>query len=178
MKSQDVKPFSLLSKIMHWLIACIVIPMLALSFFLEDLPNTMQGTAFLIHKSLGLTVLLIMLFRLFWIHYRGRPALPPEMPGWERVFSRTVQYAFYFFLILMPMAGWILSTVSNHIPSYFGLFPLPFPGITANEHLANIMDDAHKIMAWILIGLLFLHVSGALKHHFWNKDQVLKRMWF
>ena len=166
------------SKILHWVIAAIVITMLSLSFFLEDVPTNYQSQAYLLHKSFGLTVLALMILRITWIAHAGRPTLPVTVAHWQKLLSRTVQYSFYVLLILMPLSGWIMSCAANHIPSYFGLFSVPLPAIPLNQALAGWMDQVHSIIAWILIVLVVLHVLGALKHHFIDQDGVLGKMWF
>jgi cytochrome b561 len=178
MKQQGVLSYATTSKILHWLIASIVILMLAFSFFLEDVPKSSQALAYMIHKSCGLTVLALMIPRILWLLHRGRPDLPKTVPRWEKLLSLTVQYSFYICLFAMPLSGWIMSCASDHTPQWFGLIALPFPGITPDQELADWMGEAHEAIAWILIGLLFLHVSGALKHHFLDKDQILRRMSF
>lgn len=129
----------------------------------------------MLHKSIGITILCLMVMRAGWIYHTGKPDLPPAVPRWERYFSRMVQYSLYVLLIAMPLCGWILSIAENRVPSWFGLFAMPLP-IAPNENLASIMDQAHKTIAWILIVLITLHIAGALKHHFFNKDEVLVRM--
>ncbi|MDP1615708.1 MAG: cytochrome b/b6 domain-containing protein, partial [Methylococcales bacterium] len=65
---------------------------------------------------------------------------------------------------------------AGHQPVFFGLFTLPFPGIQPNEAFSDLMFQVHKTIAFIIIGLLCLHIAGAIKHHFWDKDAVLRRM--
>ncbi len=174
-KNKLVSVYSGGSKFFHWLIAVIVIGLLSASFFLEDVPEQYQSTAYLLHKSFGLTVLFLMVMRFFWIHYTGKPELPSSIPKWEKILSQGVQYLFYILLICMPLCGWVMSVAANRVPSYFGLFKLPLP-IEVNKPLAELMEQSHKTIAWILIALLLLHVAGALKHHFIDKDNILKRM--
>jgi len=176
MKTNMILNYSSLTKFFHWFIATLVVLMLSGSFFLEDVPEQFAGTAYMIHKSLGLTVLTLMVLRLLWILHAGRPSLPNTVPKWQRLLSRTVQYSLYLFLILMPLSGWIMSMAANRVPSFFGLFNVPFPGIAPNEDFSKVMVDVHETIAWILIFLLILHVSGAIKHHFIDKDDVLRQM--
>jgi cytochrome b561 len=171
---KDVSEYHLFSKILHWLIALLVLTLLIVGFNLENLPST----AYTLHKSFGLIVLALMISRVLWMRHVGRPTLPETMPIWERLFARGVQHCLYLFLIMMPIAGWIMSTASGHIPEFLGLFPLPCPGISPDKELAELMELVHGTLAWVIIGLLFFHVAGALKHHFWDKDNILKRMWF
>jgi cytochrome b561 len=170
-----VERYSTGSKIIHWTVALIMILMLSLSFFLDDVSKPNQPMAYMIHKSFGLLVLTLMILRLIWISYRGKPNLPLTVPHWQRVLARGVQYSLYFFVIIMPITGWIMSVAANHPPVFFGLFTLPLP-IAPNEDLAGIMANAHEVIAWIIISLLVLHIVGALKHYFVNKDQVLQSM--
>ncbi len=164
------------SRVLHWLIAFVVIGMLAVSFFLDDFPEQYVDLAFTLHKSLGITVFFLMLVRVVWISIAGRPELPYDTPKWEHFLSRFVQYSFYILLIVMPLSGWVMSVAANEIPYYFGLFHFSLPGIEPDKNLAAFMNKTHKTIAWIIIGLLVLHVAGAIKHHFINKDDVLRRM--
>lgn len=175
-KNKDILVYSQGSKWLHWLIALIVIPMLLLSFFIDDLPRVYRSDVIMVHKSLGLTVLVLMIIRLLVILVFGKPHLPASMPKWERVLSRGVQYAFYVLLIAMPLCGWVMSTAANKIPRYFNLFSVPCPGISPNKPLAEWMFTCHTTIGVILIGLATLHVAGALKHYWIDKDNVLQRM--
>ena len=168
--------YSPLSKWFHWIIAMVVIAMLSFSFFLDDMPNQYQPSAYMIHKSLGLTVLFLVFLRLIWIQYTGKPPLPTTVPAWQKFAARMVQYTLYFFLIAMPLSGWLMSVFADKIPIYFGLFPVPFPGAHPDKILSKLMDQSHKTIAWILIVLIVLHVLGAVKHHYIDKDNVLRRM--
>jgi cytochrome b561 len=167
--------YSTVSKTIHWTLALIIILMLSLSFFLGDVAKPNQPLAYMIHKSFGLLVLGLMVVRLFWIYLRGKPPLPMTVPQWQQWLARGVQYFLYFFLFLMPITGLIMSVAADHPPFFFGLFKVSLP-IAPNENLAEFMAGAHEIIAWILIGLLVLHISGAMKHYFVDKDKVLQTM--
>lgn len=168
--------YSSLSKWFHWIIAMVVITMLTLSFFLDDVPAQYQPSAYMIHKSLGLTVLFLVILRFIWIQYAGKPSLPTTVPVWQKFAARAVQYSLYLFLIAMPLSGWLLSVFADKIPIFFGLFRVPFPGAHPDKMLSKLMDQTHKTIAWILISLIVLHILGAMKHHFIDKDNVLRRM--
>ena len=175
-KSKDVLVYAQASKWVHWLIALIVIPMLLLSFFIDNLPSAYKPEVIMVHKSLGLTVLVLMILRIFAILFFGKPPLPTSVPKWERVLSKSVQYAFYGLLIAMPLCGWMMSTAANKITRYFDLFSVPFPGISPSKPLAEWLFTCHTTIGYILIGLALLHVAGALKHFWIDKDKVLQRM--
>lgn len=161
---------------LHWVIALLIIPLVSLSFFLEDLPKIIRPTAIMLHKSCGLTILVLMVVRLIYLFKSGRPTLPATMPRWEVLFARGVQLALYVSVIAMAMVGWIMSMLSNHTPVWFGVISLPLPGIVPNEAWADIFFQSHQIIAWVLIGLIGLHVVGALKHVIIDKDKVMDSM--
>lgn len=176
MGNKAVLKYSSISKLFHWFIALCVIGMLIVGFFLDDVPAPFKGTAYMLHKSTGITILFLMILRFIWIHASGKPALPIATPLWEKILSSFVQYGFYLLLIIMPLSGWIMSVAANKIPIYFGMFEAPLPWIGSNKELSKFMANSHEIIAWILIAFITLHILGAFKHHFINKDNILKRM--
>lgn len=163
------------SKLLHWLIAFIVILMLSVSFFLSSVPQAYKPTAYMIHKSFGLTVLALMVCRVIWMVYRGRPPLPPTVPVWQVMLARSVQYGLYLVLFAMPLTGLIMSVAANKAPVYFGLFTVTLP-IGPDKILAKYMNESHTVIAWIIIALIALHLAGNIKHYFIDKDRVLQRM--
>ena len=176
MVTKSAVKYSSLSKVFHWGIALAVIAMLTIGFFLDDVPTQFKGTAYMLHKSTGITILFLMILRLIFINASGKPALPNAMKLWEKVLSRFVQYSFYLLLLIMPLSGWIMSVAGNKIPVYFGMFKAPLPWIESNKQLAKVMDKTHEVIAWILIAFIVLHILGALKHHFIDKDNILRTM--
>ena len=100
---QKVKGYSKGSKFFHWLVATIVIAMLSVSFFLGDLPEQYQPSAYMIHKSFGLTVLFLVFVLFFWVQYTGKPALAKSVPLWQKILAHIVQYSLYVLLIFMPV---------------------------------------------------------------------------
>jgi cytochrome b561 len=176
MNIRPVEHYSALSKVFHWLIALFVIAMLIGGFFLDDVPEQYKGTVFMLHKSTGITILFLMILRLILIHFTKKPALPTSMKLWEKIVSRLVQYGFYLLLLIMPLSGWIMSVAGNRIPIYFGMFQAPLPWIEVNKYLSKVMNKSHEVIAWILIAFITIHILGALKHHFIDKDTILRSM--
>ncbi len=165
------------SKFFHWLIALLVIVMLSIGFFLGDFPEKLKASAYMLHQSLGISIFFLMWLRIFWLWYTGRPELPVTVPVWQKILARTVQYFLYVFVILMPLSGWIMSTASKYPVNFFGITNFSFPGVGENQSLSELMWQFHSTIALIIIGLLFFHISGAIKHHFIDKDNVVRRMW-
>ncbi len=159
---------------LHWLIAILILGLLASGFIMGELENTaLKYKIFQLHKSFGITVLALSLLRLLWRLLTPVPALPPESKKWEIGLAHTVRLAFYLLMIGMPLVGWLgVSTSPLKIPTVlFGVVPLP--------HLPffqGVPDELHETMAFIMIGLLCLHLGAAAKHHFLLKNDVLLRM--
>lgn len=175
MTNKDVTTYATGSKILHWIIALLVIGMLACGFFLKPLSEFLKST-YMIHKSIGLTILGLMVIRLVWIIRHGKPKLPASVSRMEGFLAHGVQHSMYLLLFLMPLSGWIMSTAADRPPVFFGWVTMPFPGISSNKSLADFMLECHGIIAYLLIGLIALHVAGALKHHLIDKDTILRRM--
>lgn len=164
------------SRFLHWLIALIVITLLIVGFYLDDMPDKFKPMAYMMHKSFGITIIFLMIIRAGWVLITGKPSLPPSVPTWQRFAARSVQYGFYILLIIMPLAGWIMSVAADKIPMYFNLFPFSLPGVAHSKALAKSMFQIHSTVAWLIIALIILHVAGALKHYFIDRDKVLQSM--
>jgi cytochrome b561 len=110
------------------------------------------------------------------------PPPEPSMPGWQKFAASAVHVLFYVLIIAMPLTGWIMASASSDAPTrYFGLVDIRLPGIPAldpatREGLEEGFEQVHANLAWVIIGLLVLHVAGALKHQFVDEDGLLARM--
>ncbi len=170
---------------LHWVIAlsiiCLIVAGLVMS---EDdlLPKALRFQTFQLHKSLGLTVLVLSSVRLFWRLTHTPPPLPPGMKAWEKFAASATHWAFYGLMFALPFSGWALvSTSPWGLPTiWFGLFEWPhLPILSTLENKTEINDlagETHEVLAWIAIALICLHIGAALKHHVINRDDVLTRM--
>jgi len=166
-----------LSKFFHWGIFILVLFMLLSGFFIDSFPKENRPFVMLIHKSTGLLILAVMILRLLWRWINETPSLPEKMAQWEKFLFHIVTILFYITLFLLPITGWMMSTAADKAPLFYGLFVFPMPGIAApNESLAHLCSLIHEKTAFAFLVLLTLHIAGALKHHFINKDNVLRRM--
>jgi cytochrome b561 len=175
MLKNTIDSYGSVTKTLHWLIAVLIIGMLVFGFFLEDIPKPLRGEMIGLHKSIGLTILLLIILRLIWRYINPVPMLPMTVPLWEQIAARLVHLLFYLFLILMPLSGWIMSSLGGHPVLFWGLLNWTLP-VTPNESLGNFFFNVHAVIAWIIIGLLVLHIGAAIKHHFIEKNHVLRRM--
>lgn len=182
--------------VLHWAIAAAILFMLPLGFWMHERAehgdiSAEVFRAFQLHKSIGLTVLALSLVRLAWRLINPPPPLPEHMPGWERILSRATHWAFYALMIGLPLSGWLYVSAGWSIHDqaplpvathWFGLFQVPalFGLNTADEGLRESAAEGaftvHWMLAYAAIGLAVLHVMAALKHHLFDRDEVLAHM--
>lgn len=163
--------------LLHWAIALLLIAQMAMGWRLEQMEGTALFSVMQLHKSVGITILLLTLARLAWRAAHRPPAM--LIHGWERVLAVVVHWGFYALLLALPLSGWLLVSTSR-IPQptmVFGLFEWPhIPGVMRNHGLHEIGEGMHGLLGWVMAALFALHVAGALKHHFLDRDAGLARM--
>lgn len=176
--------YSHVAIVLHWLIAVLIIAMLAAGKFMTSLEETSALRFDLTqwHKSFGLTLLLLSVFRLVWRLTHRPPAPATIRPAWERFAASLTHFLFYFLLLFLPISGWLMVSASPLNISTF-LFDLvrvphlPIASTASNRaELAELFNTFHEYASGILIVLLLLHIAAALRHQFGLKDAVLTRM--
>ena len=164
------------AQLFHWVIAALIVIQFVLARLSLDLPLGVRKLALLArHKSVGMTILMLAILRLAWRLWHRAPPLPPTMRPFERWAARATHTAFYVLLFAMPLTGWMMSSAKNYSVSWFGLFTWPNL-IGKNEHAFNFLRSTHDILSDVLFAIAVLHILAALKHHFWDRDDVLVRM--
>ncbi len=168
--------YTAVAQAFHWLIAALIVTQFTLAYMADDLPIGAHKLALLArHKSFGMTVLMLAILRLLWRLKNRPPELPDHMTPLELKLARATHVAFYVLLFAMPLTGWLMSSAKNYSVSWFGLFTWPNL-IGKNEAAFDLLRATHDTMSFILLSIAVLHILAALKHHFWNKDDVLVRM--
>jgi cytochrome b561 len=168
--------YSAVAQAFHWIIAALIVTQFVLANLAADLPIGAHKLALLArHKSFGMTILMLAVLRLLWRLTNPPPPLPAGMSRLERVLARATHTAFYVLLFAMPLTGLLMSSAKNYSVSWFGLFTWPNL-IAKNETAFDALRTTHDILSGVLFAIAVLHILAALKHHFWNKDDVLSRM--
>jgi cytochrome b561 len=168
--------YGVVAQTFHWVIAALIVTQFVLANLEDDLPIGAHKLALLArHKSFGMTVLMLAILRLLWRLKNPPPELPPGMTPLERRLARATHALFYVLLFAMPITGWMMSSAKNYSVSWFGWFTWPNL-IGKNETAFNVLHSTHEILSDVLFVVAILHILAALKHHFWNKDNVLLRM--
>jgi cytochrome b561 len=164
------------AQLFHWVIVALIITQFVLASMSDALPLGMAKLAVLArHKSVGITILGLAILRLLWRFMNPAPALPDTLKPWERVAAHVTHYGLYVFLFAMPLTGWAMSSARNFPVSWFNLFQLP-DFVAPNRPLYDTLHTVHATLAWLLVATAVVHVGAALKHHFFLKDNVLRRM--
>jgi cytochrome b561 len=174
--SSSPSRYSAMAQGFHWIIAGLIVTQFTLAWMADDLPLGMHKLALLArHKSFGMTVLMLAVLRLLWRLFNRPPELPAGMSKVEAFLAKSTHILFYILLFAMPLTGWLMSSAKNYSVSWFGRFTWP-DLIGKNERAFELLKTTHQTLSWLLFSLAILHILAALKHHFWDKDDVLKRM--
>ncbi|MDA8224838.1 MAG: cytochrome b [Betaproteobacteria bacterium] len=159
---------------LHWLVAALIVLVFALGWWMGDMPkgpDKVQTMGW--HQTVGISIFVLAIVRLAWRRLHGVPEMPLTTPI-EKL-AVLVQIALYLLMLAIPVFGYLTSSFGGHAVVVFG--SLTIPGITAVDHdVHETMGDLHQALAYGLLGLVALHVAGALKHHLILRDDVLARM--
>jgi cytochrome b561 len=160
---------------LHWIIALLMIYMV---FFGEGLIRRQQATFYpSLHVSLGVLILVLSLGRLAWRMMHQPPDLPASMKGWEVSLSHITHWLFYALMILLPLTGMMSFTHQlAKEPLLAGVTVFGMFGAPALPDLFGLGRNSHSIASNVAYFLIILHVLAALKHQFWDKDNILNRM--
>ena len=164
-----------LTKALHWVIVLLIINQWLIAERADDLKGLAKLQALAWHKSFGMTILMLAIIRLIWRLMNPVPDLTAETKPWERMLAKVSHVLLYALIFAMPLTGWMMSSARNFPVSWFKLFQ--FPDLVApSDVLYHQMHDLHHLLFKVLVAVAVLHVAGALKHHFIDKNDVLRRM--
>jgi cytochrome b561 len=161
---------------MHWLNAGFMLFVFALAFSIDLATSRASHTAFLqLHRSVGLSVWVLTMVRLVWRHFAKYPNWPSDKSQTMRVAAMTSEYALYALLLAQPLLGFLQTSANGDHVYLFFIGRLPAL-IERNRPLAQQLFIIHKSVGFTLLGLIAVHVSAALSHHFLRRDDTLTAM--
>ena len=165
--------------IIHWVTALLLLMQIYIGFTFSDMPRGPDRSfVFEWHRTWGVLILLLALFRLGWRMAHRPPPYPPELPRWERLAATWNHRAFYFLLIVLPLTGLMAISSGRSMTTLAGGIPFPLiPGVS--EALSDRMGEVHETLVTITLVLIALHVGAALKHQFIDgrRGRAAGRMW-
>jgi cytochrome b561 len=173
-KSADKYP--LIIRVLHWLMAALIIGLLTVGLIMTgmDRSDPLRNQLYSLHKSFGVTVLVLAVLRLALRLRLGIPALPQAIKALERLFAHLGHMGLYFFMLVIPLSGIVMSNSYGYGVSWFGLELPHIVGV--DKERGHFAADAHELLAYALIGLISLHVLGALKHYVRERINLFKRI--
>lgn len=196
MTVEGTSRYSRVAILLHWMIAIAILGMIPLGWWMSDaIKDPAQASqafrAYQLHKSIGLTILVLSVLRLIWRLTHRFPPLPDHMPAWEKLAARISHVLLYVLILALPLSGWIYVSAGWNsamnmpfaVPTiWFGLFEWPHIPWVADAadairgSIAGSAMTAHEKLAWGAVALVGLHAAAALKHHFFDRDSVLASM--
>ena len=164
------------AKALHWLMAILLFGLLALGFYMHDLPLSPEKLKlYSWHKWAGVTAFLLVGFRLLWRLAHRPPALPASMPRLMQFAAHAGHLLLYVLMIAIPLSGWLMSSAKGFQTVYFGVLPSP-DLLDKNKEIGDLLALVHKSLNLLFVAVLAGHIGAALKHHFIDKDDILTRM--
>lgn len=168
----------------HWLTALLIATLIPLGIYANGLPYDtseqvlQKAYVFSLHKTLGVTVFFVALARILWALSQAKPApLHPERRA-ETWLAATVHWLLYGSLLLVPLSGWVHHAATDGFAPIWWPLGQDLPFVPKSLVLAEISAGLHIVFERVLVASILLHIAGALKHHFVDRDVTLKRMWF
>jgi len=178
--------YSSVAILLHWLIAALILTNIGVAWYFNTLHGTAKIEPVQLHKSIGITVLLLSLVRVGWRIANPPPPLPDYVTGWEKRLSAATHLGFYVIMLGLPLSGWAMSSASPliHVFPIMLFHTIPWPTIAPLASLPHdqmkqaheVFELAHGLLGKLTYALVLLHVAGALKHQFISNDDVVARM--
>mgnify|MGYP000040506359 CR=1 FL=1 len=176
MISNSAERWGWVSISLHWITAALIISLAIVGLIMSELPTSaFKMQVFAVHKSFGITVLALTMLRLAWRLFAGTPK---DIPGTrlQTLAAKIVHGVMYGVLFAMPLSGWLYNSASGFPLRWFGVISLPKLFTGFNPSIKAFALNMHESLFYVLAGLLLVHASAALYHHYIVRDNTLKRM--
>ncbi len=173
----DDKGYGSVAKVLHWLVASILVAQFALGWLMPKVRRGMEpGISMDVHVSIGIVVLALIVIRLLWrITHRVPPA--PQLPLWQRNASLAVHWLLYALVFVTTFSGWFYASARGWHLTFFGLFPL-LALSPEGSPTGHALGEIHESIVWVLLAVIIVHTLAALVHVFVYRDRVMQRMLF
>ena len=162
---------------LHWLLALMIVGAFGVGVYMSDLPvSPTRLKLYNWHKWAGVTILALSALRLLWrLGHRPPPDL--AMPRWQAIAAHGTHHLLYALFFIVPLVGWAYSSAAGFPIVWFGVLPLP-DFVPVDKALAEAIKPWHERSAMLMAALVLLHVAGAIKHQFVDRDGLIDRMRF
>ncbi len=172
----ELKNYDSVAKLLHWSIVLLLAVQYAVAWTMPEIHRDMRAEGLIsLHLSIGTVILLIMLLRLAWRLFHPIPLATEGFPVWQVRGAYIAHLSLYGLLIAMPALGWANANARGWDVTLFGVFGLPRL-VEAHSSIGHLAGDIHTVLAYAALGIIGLHIAGALYHHFRLGDGTLARM--
>jgi cytochrome b561 len=178
--------YTRVAMVLHWLVAALLVLNVGLGLSADYVSDSAVRAVIDLHKSVGITVLGLVILRILWRLSHKPPSMPEGYTPWERLTAHVTHAALYIVILALPISGWMHDSAwkgaATHPILLYWLVPWPRIGWIQNvephhkETLHTVFFAVHAYAAYALYALLALHIIGALKHQFWDRAPELQRM--
>ena len=168
--------YTAIAKLFHWGMALLIAGLVVIGFVMTDMelsPEKLQYYSW--HKWVGVSVFMLVWLRLLWRVMNPPPAYPDSMSPWMQRLAHAGHAMLYILMVIIPLSGWLLSSAKGVQTVWFGVLPLP-DLIEKDKELGHLLREVHETLNYCMLFLLAGHIAAALKHHWINRDDILKRM--
>jgi cytochrome b561 len=168
--------YSSFAKALHWVMALGIFGLVVLGSVMSDMdfsPEKLQYFSW--HKWAGVTVFMLVWIRLLWRLISPPPPNPESMSVNMQRLAHAGHLALYALMLIIPITGWLMSSAKGVPTVWFGIVQLP-DVIGKDKALGHLLEDVHGTLSWTLVTLVAGHIAAALKHHFIDRDDTLRRM--
>ena len=164
------------AQLLHWLIAAGIATAMVMGWVMVYLPvSAFKFELYALHKSLGMTLLALVVLRVLWRWINITPALPQHLPRHEVLLAKTTHRLLYALMLVMPLSGYVINSAANFPLNVFGIVQIPNV-VPESQIIGDWASLVHLTVFWGFVILLIGHIGGALRHHFVLRDNVLRRM--
>jgi len=168
--------YTAIAKLFHWGMALVIAGLVALGFVMTDMPMSPEKLQYYSwHKWAGVSVFVLVWLRLGWRMIKPPPAYPDTMSVLMQRLAHLGHAALYGLMIIIPVSGWLLSSAKGVQTVWFGVLPLP-DLVEKDKELGHLLHEVHESLNFVLLIILSGHMAAALKHHWVDRDDILKRM--
>jgi cytochrome b561 len=170
--------YGIIAQLLHWSIVVLIVMQFVLASQAEAAEEAhhslQQANILTTHRSVGMAIFMLAVLRLLWRFTNTAPSALATK-AWQNRLASIMHWALYALILITPLFGWLMSSAKNDAVSWFGLFTFPNM-VSPDESLVEQFKEVHEIFAFMIFNLAVLHLLAALKHHFYDKDNVLRRM--
>ena len=164
------------AKTLHWAMAILIFGLLALGFYMHDLPLSPEKLKlYSWHKWAGVCAFLLVLVRLAWRAAHRPPPLPATMPAHLQFAAHAGHFLLYALMLAIPLSGWLMSSAKGFQTVWFGVLPIP-DLVGKDKELGDLLQSVHMVLNLVFAIAIAGHIGAALKHHFIDRDDILTRM--